>query len=171
MTATRVDSGQVLGVTVNVCIDGVMSVFQSRMRDILDEHGIQRPDPHPDEWYPLDKFIRVLDVVETDVGKNAQRKIGEATPQFIDWPTNPDSPAEAFESLIDTFERTHRNVDSEYVFEQTDDSAARITSTTPYPVAWEKGLLKGTAEVHGATYARVNTIEDSNNTKVFEITW
>jgi hypothetical protein len=165
-------SGEVRGETVNPCIEGVMSVFQDRMRNILDDHGIEQPDPQPDEWYPMSKFVRVLDVVGTDVGENAQEKIGEATPQFINWPTQPDSPADALERLIDAFDNTHRNVDGDYSFYQTDDGEGRITSTTPYPEMWEKGMLKGAAEEHGAAYASVEIVDDTDHgKKLFEISW
>lgn len=171
-TTTLSGDAQVIGDTVNVCIEGVMSVFQDRMRNILDDHGIEQPDPQPDEWYPMAKFIEILEVVGEDVGENAQEKIGEATPKFVDWPTTPDSPATALESLLEMYEDTHRNVDGEYSFYQTDDSEARITSTTPYPEAWEKGMLKGTAEEHGAAYASVEVVEDTQHgNKLFEVSW
>lgn len=170
MVEAKTSDGEVLGVAVNVCIDGVMSVFQARMRDILDNHDIERPDPHPDEWYPLDKFMQVLEAVETDVGENALRKIGEATPQFVDWPKDADSPEAALNSLVDIIEDTHRNVPGEYIFEQTGDESGRITSTTPYPEAWETGFFTGTAEIHGSSYTRVNTINNSSE-KVYEIEW
>lgn len=172
MTTLQTTDSDVRGVQVNVCIDGVMSVFQSRMRDILDEHGIEKPDPHPDEWYPLEDFLEVLEVVELDVGENALTKIGEATPQFVEWPTSPTSPADALEHVVEIFEQNHRNVSGEYHFEQTGDSTGRITSTTPYPAAWEAGFLKGVTEIHGSEYARVKTVDDSaEDETVFEIRW
>lgn len=172
MSLTQSSDSEVLGVTVNVCIDGVMSVFQSRMRNILDENNIEQPDPQPDEWYPLEDFLRVLEVVETDVGENALTKIGEATPQFAEWPTNPESSDEALRSLVDLFEENHRNVSGAYEFERLDDNSARITSTTPYPEAWEIGFMKGAAEIHGSDYTRVNTVETgSERQKAFEIEW
>lgn len=169
-TAQRTD-GEVLGVAVNVCIDGVMSVFQSRMRDILDDHDIEKPDPKPEEWYPLRDFLDVLAVVEADVGENALKKIGEATPQFTEWPSETDSPEEALQNLVTTFDQTHRDVAGRYQFEQADDSRGRVTSTTPYPEAWETGFLKGATEIHGAEYARVSNVEETGEKTVYEIRW
>ncbi len=172
MSTTLGSSGQVRGSTVTVCIEGVMSVFQDRMRNILDERGIEQPDPKPNEWYPMGKFMRILDVVEEDVGDNAQEKIGEATPQFIDWPSDPETPTDALRTLIDAFDETHRNVDGDYQFFEMDDSEARITSSTPYPETWEKGMIKGAAEEYGAGYARVTVIEDTEHEKkLFEVEW
>lgn len=171
MATRQATDGEVLGVQVNVCIDGVMSVFQERMRNILDNHDIERPDPHPEEWYPLEKFLAVLEVVETDVGENASKKIGESTPQFTEWPGSPDTPAQALEGLVDIFSQNHRNVTGEYQFTQTGDSSARVTSTTPYPETWEVGFLKGTAEIHGSSYTRVETVEQTGDKTVYEVNW
>jgi uncharacterized protein (TIGR02265 family) len=163
--------GQVLGETVQVCIDGVMSVFQSRMRKMLDERGIEQPDPKPDEWYPLDQFVGVLRAVKEDTGENALTKIGESTPRFADWPVELDSPATALEKLAGAYDENHRRAPGEYTFEQTDDTEARITSTTPYPPAWEEGMIKGTAELNGTEYARVSVSDDDGETTEFEVTW
>ncbi len=172
MSITQTTDGEVIGKKVNVCIDGVMSVFQSRMRNILDDHGIERPDPAPDEWYPVENFLEVLTVVEEDVGENALTKIGEATPKFVEWPTSPDAPGAALKGLLEMFEQNHRNVDGGYSFDQTGESTARITSTTPYPEAWEEGLIKGAAEEHGSSYARVNVVDDTERgKKQFEVEW
>jgi len=171
MVATRTVRGEVRGDTVEVCIEGVMSVFQSRMRNILDEHGIDQPDPQPQEWYSLEKFIRILELIGTDVGENALTKVGEATPEFADWTSDPTSPAEALESLTDVYNEIHKNADGEYSFEQTGEDEGRVISTTPYPDPWERGVLKGSAEKYVSHFTRINTIEPSENRVVFEVSW
>lgn len=141
------------------------------MREILNENGIQKPDPNPDEWYPLDRFIEVLETVEKDVGRNALTKVGEATPQFADWPFKPDSVVESFSGLEEIFNQTHRNVSGDLSFEQLGETKGRIVSTTPYPAAWESGVLKGAAEMHGSKYARVDIVDESGREKTYEISW
>lgn len=168
--AVQSEDGEVLGLVVNVCIDGVMSVFQRRMRNMLDEQGIERPDPHPDQWYPYEKFHRVLSVVEENTGENALRKIGESTPRFADWPSNPDEPVEALQYLTDLYGDTHRNVRGSYALEEHGERV-QITSTTPYPTGWESGFIKGTAEQFGASYAQVETVEGGSGQKVFGVEW
>lgn len=163
--------GDVIGETVQVCLDGVMSVFQSRMRRMLDDAGIEKPDPQPAEWYPLDDFLAVLHTVEADTGENALTKIGESTPRFADWAAGYDQPAAALERLTDAYEDNHRGAPGEYSFEQTGESTARVVSTTPYPVAWEEGMLKGTAELSGTAYARVRVDESAPDETVFDVDW
>lgn len=164
-------SGKVRGETVNPCIEGVMSVFQDRMRAILDDHGIEQPDPQPEEWYPYDKFVTILEVVGEDVGENAQNKIGEATPKFFDWPPSATDPESAFEALVTIFDENHKAVSGKYSFETPDEDVARVTSSTEYPEEWEKGLLKGTAEENGASYARVEIADDKLTKTVYEVSW
>lgn len=168
--AVRNEEGEVLGLVVNVCIDGVMSVFQRRMRNMLDEQGIEQPDPHPDEWYPYEKFHRVLTVVEENTGENALKKIGESTPRFADWPTDPDEPDDALRYIAEVYGDTHRNVQGSYSLDEQDGSV-QITSTTPYPTGWESGFMKGTAEQFGASYAQVDTLEDGSRQKRYQVEW
>lgn len=163
-------SGTVRGEMVQVCIDGVMSVYQDRMRDMLDEEDIERPDPQPDEWYPLEKFLDVLTAVERNTGKNALAKIGESTPRFLDWPTTVDSPAAGLSHLPEMYEDKHRQASGEYTCTEVDETNLEITSTTPYPTQWEMGVLKGTAEHFGARYARVDIVEEGGKT-TFEVSW
>lgn len=162
--------GDVRGELVQVCIDGVMSVFQSRMRDMLDEEGIEEPDPQPQEWYPLADFIEVLTTVERNTGESALAKVGESTPRFLDWPSTIDSPQGGLSHLTEMYESEHRQAPGEYTCESVEDGQARITSTTPYPIQWESGLLKGAAQHFGADYARVDVAEDGRKT-VFEVHW
>jgi len=167
---TDESSGTVRGEMVQVCIDGVMSVYQSRMRDMLDEEDIERPDPKPDEWYPLEKFLHVLTAVERNTGESALAKIGESTPRFLDWPAAADSPYEGLNQLPDVYEAEHRQATGEYTCEKTGEEEVEITSTTPYPTQWEKGFLKGTAQHFGASYAHID-VDDGGQKTTFEVSW
>jgi hypothetical protein len=162
--------GDVRGEMVQVCIDGVMSVFQDRMRDMLDEEGIERPDPQPDEWYPLGKFLNVLEAVEQNTGESALNKVGESTPRFLDWPSQIESPQDGLDHLEEVYKTEHRNADGNYICESHGEGHAVIRSTTPYPVAWEVGFIKGTTQHFGADYGRVDATEEGSET-VFKVNW
>lgn len=168
--STHDTKGDVRGEIVQVCIDGVMSVFQSRMREMLDEEGIEEPDPQPQEWYPLADFIEVLTAVERNTGESALAKVGESTPRFLDYAATVDSPQDGLRHLTEMYEAEHRQAMGEYTYESLDDTTAEITSTTPYPTQWERGFLKGTAQHFGADYARVDVTDDGRET-TFEVHW
>jgi len=163
-------NGDVRGEMVQVCIDGVMSVFQDRMRDMLNEEGIERPDPQPEEWYPLSKFLDVLMAVEQNTGESALNKVGESTPRFLDWPGEVESPQAGLDHLEEIYKEEHRSADGSYTCEPQGQGQAVITSTTPYPVAWEVGFIKGTVQHFGAEYGRVDATEEGPET-VFEVNW
>lgn len=171
MPIQRQVDGEVIGETVEVCIDGVMAVFKDRMREMLNERGIEEPDPTPGEWYPIDNFLAVLNAVENDTGENALRKVGEATPQFIEWPEEVDSPRAGLDKLNAVYDSTHRNVDGSFSIEEAGDDEADIVSTTPYPYNWEKGFIKGTAEEFGSPFTRVEVTETGGAEKVFHVRW
>lgn len=162
--------GRVRGEMVQVCIDGVMSVFQNRMREMLDEEGIEKPDPRPDEWYRLEEFLRVLEAVETNAGESALKKVGESTPRFVDWPASGDSPDDGLAQLGDLYEKEHEGAQGGYTYESDGEDGARITSTTPYPTVWESGLVKGTAQHFGADYAMVDVVDEGSEV-AFEVRW
>lgn len=169
------ESGKVRGQTVEVTIEGVMSVFRRRMRALLDDHGIEDPDPRSDDWYDMEAFLSVLDEVKEDTGENALRKIGEATPRQFDWPDEPDSPEDALAALSDVYESEHQPARGGYALERIDGTTARITADTPYPCVFDQGLLKGAAEIDGSR-ASVTEIgggcrDDGDDACVYEVSW
>lgn len=174
MSVTSV-RGKVSGRTVQVAIEGVMSVFRGRMRDMLNENGIKEPDPDPNGWYELCDFLAVLEDVEQNTGENALTKVGQATPDFVDWPSDPETPHEALPQITDVYEAEHRSATGSYDYQRTGDKAAQITVDTPYPCAFDKGLITGTAEYFGASYARIDHVEtcrkDGADACVYEVTW
>lgn len=169
-------SSQVSGRTIEVAVDGVMSVLRQRMRNTLDAHGITEPDPRPEGWYGMEEFLKVLDDVEANVGESAVAQIGELAAENVEWPDDPESPAEAFASLTAVYEAQHRNASGGYDVEQVDPTTVLITATTPYPCKFEEGLLKGSAEAHGSEYARVNKDgagcrDEGDESCVYKVTW
>lgn len=165
---------EVKGETVEVTTKGVLQVFRRRIEQLLTENGI---DPvEADEWYPLDDFLEVLVDIQHNTGENALNKIGEATPVVVSWPSDPGSVLEALESLNKIYSANHRNAPGTYDATEVDDGTVRITTSTPYPCAFDKGLLKGTAENFGASYATVTEVgdgcrADGGNECVYEVTW
>jgi hypothetical protein len=165
-------SGKVNGQTVEITNEGVMSVLQRRTRNMLNEHGIEEPDPQPEGWYEMHDFVGVLE----DIKENALNKVGEATPNYIEWPTDVDDPADALTELDDVYDDQHRSAPGSYDAEVTGDATVRVTADTPYPCAFDRGLVKGSAEAFGAGRAQIETVggecrEDGGSTCVYEVTW
>ncbi|PSP74846.1 hypothetical protein BRC81_16840 [Halobacteriales archaeon QS_1_68_20] len=119
-----------------------MPVFQHRMRNTLDARGITEPDPQPDSWYRMEHFLAVLDDVQKNVGESAVSQIGELTAENVEWPTDPESPAEAFEVLTAVYEAQHRNAPGGYEYERGNPMTVLVTSTTPYPCKFDEGYSR-----------------------------
>jgi hypothetical protein len=171
MPGSSSTDGMVIGENVQVCVEGVMSVFQTRLREMLNEEGIEKPDPNPGEWYSMEKFVTVLNQIETDAGENALRKVGEATPQFVDWPDTTESPGEALAAMPHVFDTVHRGLPGGLSYEETGSDVGEVNSSTPYPQAWEKGFIKGTAEEFGSPFTRVEVVSESRETTRYEVFW
>jgi len=174
MGITGTDS-KVSGRTVMVAIEGVMSVFRGRMRSTLNQQGIEEPDPRPDAWYEMSDFIEVLRHIEEDAGENACRKVGEAGPEFVDWPQEPTSTHDALASLSDAYESEHRNPTGGYEYVQTGSASGRVTTDTPYPCVFDQGFVKGTASSFGASGVRLDHADscraDGDDVCTFELSW
>lgn len=154
--AIGVSAGKVSGEAVAVTIEGVMSVFQRRMEQLLADHGIETVET--DEWYSLDQFVDVLETVEEDTGANALNKLGQAMPETVGWERDPSSVEAGLASLEDLFDTCHRMADGSYSFETLEEGEARIEADTPYPCEFDKGLIKGAASACGANYPSVEEV-------------
>jgi predicted hydrocarbon binding protein len=168
--------GKVSGRTVEVAVEGVMSVFRRRIRGMLDDQGITDPDPREDEWYEMEDFLAVLESVAEDAGTNAVTKIGETTPEFVEWPEEPDGPVDALSTMTEVYEANHRNAPGGYEVESAEAGTVTVSVDTPYPCAFDEGLVKGTVEKHGGDYPRIEEVGDScraegGDSCVYRVEW
>jgi predicted hydrocarbon binding protein len=168
--------GKVSGRTVEVAVEGVMSVFQRRIRGMLDNQGITDPDPRAEEWYDMQDFIVVLEKIEEDAGSNAVRKIGETTPEFVEWPDDADGVNDALSTMTEVYEDHHRNAPGGYEVESAESGTARIVVDTPYPCTFDEGLVKGTVEKFGGGYPRIEEVggscrSEGDESCVYEVVW
>lgn len=124
--------------------DDVPADDRSRATSILSERGLSNPDPG--EWYPLSALVeavealdRTLDVDPSDLGKRAAKVV--TVPE-----TATDVPG-ALAVLDDAYGETHRGDDlGGYGFRQIGDDDGRVECDTPYPCAFDRGLVEGVAE-------------------------
>jgi len=136
-------SGAVVAAVVDL-LDDLPSDDRSRATSIFAEHGLSNPDP--DEWYSLSAFVdaveavdRTLDVGASDLGARAARAV--TVPE-----TATDVPG-ALAVLDDAYGETHRGEDlGGYGFRQIGDDDGRVECDTPYPCAFDRGLVEGVAD-------------------------
>lgn len=169
-----VDQPQVDGGTIELTMNGVMTVFRQRLREALAERGIE--DVAEGRWYPLEDFTAVLEMIGENAGPSTLRKLGVAVADDVDWRDRPDSPADALDGIAEVMRRYHRGSVGDYRLEEADDGRATVTCRGPYPCEFDKGILEGTAERFGASYARVDEVgdrcrDDRGTACSYEVRW
>jgi len=167
-------TGQVSGETIETMLDQVMSVFRRQIEQSLQAGGIE--DVSTGEWYSAETFASVIETVEDNAGASTARKLGATLPETMDWTGHPASPEEALAALSDGLNSCHRGHIGDYEFEQTGDNSGTVTVDTLYPCAFDKGVLKGTAQQFGADYVTVEEVgtrcrEDGAARCTYEISW
>lgn len=168
------------GQTIMSIVSGageVSSVFESKASDILAENGISNLEP--DEWYPLEDYLRALDAIDDEVGSQTIESIGETIPEQAEWPPEVDGPVEGLESVGGAYDMNHRGGDvGFYEVEAIDDSTARVSCENPYSCALDRGILRGTTEKFTGPIAIVNLEEVGDSCRenggghcVYELSW
>lgn len=165
---------QVQGKTIETTIEEVMAVFRQRIEKALSEQGIE--DVEDGEWYPLVEFVEVLGMIEEDAGEPTLRKLGAVVPESLKWTGDPDSVAAGLRALNDGCRTRHRKLRGNYEFESTGESSGKLVADTPYPCVFDQGLIKGTAEHFGASYAKVDEVgsecrANGGSVCTYEVSW
>lgn len=136
---------EVNGQTVLAVVDGVPDPFRDRAHAILAASGIE--DPQPNEWYPQEAWLAAFEEIWTDVGDATLRGIGRAVPEQADWPGDVETAKEGLESIDRAHNMNHRGGDvGFYQAEQLARDLVEVTCKTPYPCAFDQGVVQGAAE-------------------------
>ena len=181
MTAN--DSDQQAGPTVDgrvvrAFVDGVTETcgyFEERARRILSRHGIE--DPRAGESYPLGAYIDAIHEVQRTTGSNTLNRIGRATPAALPWSHRAETIEDAFSDLGRVFGRAHDGADVGSFQFQPDDHGGTLVADTPYPDAFEQGLIEGIGKQFGTNTGFI-AIDDSGriqadggDVREFDLTW
>ena len=119
-----------------------MGVFSRRGEQILAECGIRGVTV--DGWYPLDAYVRSLDVIERKIGPNTLFRVGQEIPNHIPVPPGLDSFEKVVGCFGPAFEMNHRGVGAGGItFRMQDPRTGIITSGTPYPCPFDRGVILG----------------------------
>lgn len=135
----------VYGETVLTVLDGLQTLPDDRedaCREIFDAHGLA--DVHSDEWYSRQPLLASLREIGYSLGDETLTRLGRRVPKTTIWPADVTSPAEALASINKAYQLNHHGKGSGvYDFRQTGDRRGTVTVTTPYPCAYEMGIVEG----------------------------
>jgi hypothetical protein len=169
-----VNKAKVNGETIEMALNGVMSVFRERLREAFEERGIHTIEE--EEWYPIEDFTAVLEIIEENAGESTLRKLGVVVAENIDWETRPSDPTAALNNISKAMSTCHRGSIGDYEFKETGASSGEIVCKGPYPCTFDKGIVKGTAERYGASYAKISEQngpcrETGGHACTYEVEW
>jgi hypothetical protein len=120
-----------------------MGPFRKRGEAILAEHGIA--DVNVEQWYPLHAYVASLQTIATKMGPNTLLQIGKQIPNHITLPPGLDTFEKILPSFGIAFDLNHRGVPPAggITFQVTSERSATITTATPYPCDFDRGVIQG----------------------------
>ncbi|HET6763785.1 MAG TPA: hypothetical protein VFH27_08930 [Longimicrobiaceae bacterium] len=119
-----------------------MGPFRKRGEQILLEHGLR--DVRVEEWYPLNAYVDSLRTISQKMGPNTLLQIGKQIPNHVPLPPGLDTTEKVLASFGMAFDMNHRGMPTGLItYRMESDSEADITSGTPYPCDFDRGVIQG----------------------------
>ena len=138
--------GDVEGATVSggniLSMLAAMGAFRRSGEQILGTHGITNVTA--EGWYVLGDYVAALKDIETKVGPKTLLRVGQEIPNHIKLPPGLDSFDKVIASFGPAFSMNHRGAGAGGItFKVTGPGTGTITSGTPYPCDFDRGVIQG----------------------------
>lgn len=149
---------EVNGETILTVVDDALARFsetyRARAHEALAENGIG--DPSPGEWYPQQAWLDALRTIADSLEPHLLDRLGGQLPDVADWPSGLAGVEAGLRSIDDAYRRNHRGGEiGSYRFEPVDEEAGTVTCRTPYPCAFDRGLVRAVAQRYAPVRAFV----------------
>lgn len=136
VTGATVSGGNILSMLA------AMGAFRRGGEQILERHGITKVAA--DQWYQLGDYVAALQEIETKIGPSTLFRVGQEIPNHIKLPPGIDTFEKVIGSFGPAFSMNHRGAGAGGItFEITGPDAGVITSGTPYPCDFDRGVIQG----------------------------
>jgi hypothetical protein len=152
-----------------------MGPFRKRGEWILADVGIAEVEA--DRWYPLRAYVEALRMIGEKMGPNTLLQIGKQIPNHAPLPQGLDTFAKVAGSFGPMFDTNHRGTaPGGITWEPRGDRSARITTGTPYPCEFERGIILGLFQKLLRARVSLTHVEDSgcrneeSRTDTYEVT-
>ena len=123
-----------------------MGPFRKRGEQILEEHGIR--DVDVETWYPLPAYVQSLRTIGQKMGPNTLLQIGKQIPHHVPLPPGLDTFEKVLASFGIAFDMNHRGVTpGSITYDLQSERSADITTGTPYPCEFDRGVIQGFFQV------------------------
>ena len=149
---------EVNGEVIAALVDG-MGAFKPMGLQALGEHGI--PDPQPGKWYPQQAYLDAFKKIADKLGAATLKGVGKKILEKAAWPLNINCAEKALASVDVAYHMNHRGGGiGRYRFEKTGDRAGKMICETPYPCAFDLGILEAAAKKFAPADALVRVTHD-----------
>lgn len=119
-----------------------MGPFRRRGEQILDDHGIR--DVEAEGWYPLAAYVGSLHAIGQKMGPNTLFQIGRQIPNHVPLPPGIDTFEKVLASFGMAFDMNHRGAQPGAItYQMASQRTASITTGTPYPCDFDRGVIVG----------------------------
>lgn len=119
-----------------------MGPFRRRGEQILDEHGIQGVEV--ERWYPLAAYVAALQTIGQKMGPNTLFQIGRQIPNHVPLPPGIDTFEKVLASFGMAFDMNHHGTQpGSITYDLKNQRTATITTGTPYPCDFDRGVIVG----------------------------
>lgn len=140
---------------------------------ILQTHNLEAADS--EDWYPLADFVAAIDEVHELVDEQAVHALGQRIARAVTFPADADDVPPALDALDDVFGAQHRGGNAGgYSFRQIGAEDGRIECQTPYPCAFDRGVVEGAAVAHADGFVCVSEVgacQSDDSRCTYDVSW
>jgi len=141
---------------------------------ILRTRNLDAPDP--EAWYPLADYVAAIEALTELVGDYAVHALGQRLARVVEFPAAAEDVPTALHALEEVYRGQHRGGDSGgYEFRQIGAEDGRIECQTPYPCAFDRGIVEGAAVAHADGFVCVSEVgacqTDEQGRCTYDVSW
>lgn len=177
---THSDKRPVAGIEVAGTIVGAVTAgieqFPAETREsaqtILQRHNFDAPDT--DTWYPLAEYVAAIEAIDKLVDDQAVHALGQRIARAVTFPADTTDVPAALSALDDVFGAQHRGDAGDYSFRQIGAEDGRIECQTPYPCAFDRGVVEGAAVAHADGFVCVTEVgacKPDDGRCTYDVSW
>jgi hypothetical protein len=130
---------EISSVAINSLVNA-LGPFKNNVRKLLAKQGIE--DLTPGKWYPQQAFLDAFKNLPSKVGDQTVIKVGMNLARNLKFPPDIDSIGKALSLMNVAYQEYYRNGDiGNYKFRETGERECTMFCSSPYPCAFDQGVL------------------------------
>ena len=120
----------------------------SALRKVMEANGLHLEKVAPDEFVPLQPWLNTLRDIAAKVGPGTLRSVGMQVIHAANFPPSFDAVEAVLLALDDIYHLNNRGEVGHYHSSRLADGSIEVRCETPFPRAFERGLIEGISQHH-----------------------